>query len=234
MRATVRRRAETASASVRARGLVLLALAATAATPAGKDTTVEALPADGDVVVHVHRSGLFAVFGHDHELHALRWRATAEVPDGDPARATVDVFVAADSLRDREPGLSSGDRAKVDRQTAGPEVLDAARYPAVTYRSDAVSVDAGAGKAEGRVRGTIHGRLTLHGRTRPLDVAFEAERRSGGWKVEGKTRFKQSEFGMKPVRAAGGTVSVKDELDVTFTVALRPAAERRSAAAGAE
>jgi polyisoprenoid-binding protein YceI len=36
--------------------------------------------------------------------------------------------------------------------------------------------------------------------------------------AEGTTTIRQSDFGIKPVTAAGGTVRVKDLLDVTFNL----------------
>ena len=66
--------------------------------------------------------------------------------------------------------------------------------------------------------------LTLRGQTRPVDAAFEAARDGDGWSVRGQARFKQSEFGIAPFSTFGGTVGVKDEVEVTFHLALRAGA----------
>jgi YceI-like domain len=58
--------------------------------------------------------------------------------------------------------------------------------------------------------------LTLHGQTRPITVEI---RESSGHYV-GASRFKQTEFGMKPVKVAGGTIKVKDEVRVEFDIHL--------------
>src|SRR5512138_2011026 len=104
--------------------LPLLTLLATAtpgaAAPAGG--RFEAHPTGEGVRIHVAKRGVLSGFAHDHDFEVTRWRGTAEVPDGDPARASLELVLEAGSLRDREQGLSSGDRRKVDAQAAGPEV----------------------------------------------------------------------------------------------------------------
>jgi polyisoprenoid-binding protein YceI len=198
--------------------IALVTLALSATPPAAR---LEAVPAPGGIHVHVAKRGFFSGFAHDHDFEVTRWRGTAEVPDGEPARAVVALDLAADSLRDREKGLSDGDRRKVDAQAAGPEVLDAAHHPEITFRSEHVSLEARSGAERGPVRGTIHGRLTIRGRTRPVDAAFEADRTAEGWSVRGKARFRQSDFGIEPFSGFGGTVAVKDEVELTFALELR-------------
>jgi polyisoprenoid-binding protein YceI len=204
--------------------LAILAAAGLAAAPAGAGR-FDAAPGGPGIRIHVAKRGAFAMFAHDHDFEVTRWTGTAEIPDGDPAQAKVELTLAAGSLHDREAKLSESDRRKVDAQAAGPEVLDAARAPEITFRSERVSVDGGA--SGGAVHGTIHGRLTLRGHTNPVDATFEATREGEGWTVRGRARFKQSEFGIRPFSGFGGTVGVKDEVEVTFELALRPAASAR-------
>jgi polyisoprenoid-binding protein YceI len=200
---------------------VLAAVAVAAAPVARAAPPLEAGPADGEVHVKVAKRGAFSMFAHDHDFVATRWSARAEVPGGDPARATVAVTVGAGSLHDREAKLSAGDRAKVDAQAAGPEVLDAARFPEITFRAERATVEGGA--ADGKpLRGTLHGALTLHGQTHPVDAAFEASAADGGWRVRGTARFAQSRFGIRPFSGFGGTVGVKDDVEVAFAFTLRP------------
>ncbi len=203
--------------------LTILASAVLAAAPAGAGR-LEAAPTGPGIRIRVAKRGAFAMFAHDHDFEVTRWRGAAEIPGGDPGRASIELTLEADSLRDREAKLSEADRRKVDAQAAGPDVLDAAHAPEITYRSERVSLE-GAGDG-GAVKGTIHGRLTLRGRTSPVDAAFEAAREGEGWTVRGRARFKQSEFGIRPFSGFGGTVGVKDEVEVTFQLALRPGSSR--------
>jgi hypothetical protein len=38
----------------------------------------------------------------------------------------------------------------------------------------------------------------------------------------GETKLKQTEFGITPVTVAGGTIKVKDEVKVEFSIATKP------------
>jgi polyisoprenoid-binding protein YceI len=209
---------------MRARWMAMALLAVMAAEPArGAGTGLHGGPETGRVVVNVAKRGLFSAFAHDHAFEVTRWRARGDVPGGDPARAAVEVVLEAASLRERNDALSADDRKKVESQTAGREVLDAERYPEITWRSESVTLDAAAG-AGARVKGTMHGALTLHGATRPVDVPFDAELQADGWRVRGKARFKQSDFGIAPFSSMGGAVAVKDAVEIVLDMALRPGA----------
>jgi hypothetical protein len=43
----------------------------------------------------------------------------------------------------------------------------------------------------------------------------------GTYRASGEYKFKQSSFGIKPIQLAGGTVKVKDELEVEFELFLK-------------
>jgi polyisoprenoid-binding protein YceI len=206
---------------VHARQLAV-ALAAALAAPAALAASYEAGPANGRILVHVQKRGLFSMFAHDHHFEVTRWRATAEIPDGGPPPASVAVDLEADSLRDRQESLSDGDRRKVDAQAAGPEVLDAAHHPRVEFRGQRLEVEPGGGPEH--VRGKLHGTLTVRGRTAPVDVAVEADRGPDGWRVRGRARVKQTDLGITPFSGFGGTVGVKDERELEIALTLRPRA----------
>jgi polyisoprenoid-binding protein YceI len=91
----------------------------------------------------------------------------------------------------------------------GPEVLDAAKYPEIIFRS--TGVDAA---SEGSWK--VQGELTLHGQTKSVAV----EVREAGGHYTGASRFNLSDFGIKPIKVAGGSVRVKDEIRIEFDIQL--------------
>src|SRR5512145_1891618 len=105
------------------RRLAVIALAAVAVVSPARGGVFEGDPSSGRIVVHVFKAGLFSGFAHDHHFEVTDWHARADVPEGDPGQATVEVVLSARSLRDRQESLSEGDRRKVDEQAAGPMVL---------------------------------------------------------------------------------------------------------------
>jgi polyisoprenoid-binding protein YceI len=186
---------------------------------AGAETLV-ARPPEGRIVVNVFKAGVFSAFAHDHHFAVGEWSARAEVPEVNPAGASVEVVIAAGSLHDLQASLSEADRRKVDAQAAGKDVLDAAAFPDIEFRSGRIELAPGAGPG-GPVKGTAHGTLTVRGRPVPIDLPFEAERTPDGWSVRGVARVAQSALGIKPFSGFGGTVKVKDELTIDFVLTLR-------------
>lgn len=195
-------------------------LAIVTSAQATRTEHLEARPADGRIVVNVYKAGLFSAFAHDHHFEVSEWRATAAVPEGDPSATSVDVVLSAGSLRDTQRGLSDGDRRKIDAQAAGPNVLDASHHPRIEFRSERIQLTPSPGDATTHARGTIHGVLTLRGRSVLTNVRFDAEQASGAWRVRGTARVKQSDFGIKPFSGFGGTVRVKDEMSVEISLTL--------------
>lgn len=206
------------------RGAFLLLLAA-AATGTGvrqaRADDLEASPGPASrITVHVFKRGLFSGFAHDHHFEVGAWRATARVPDRDPGATSVEVVAQAGSLHDRQERLSEADRRKVDAQAAGPEVLDAEHHPRVEFRATRLELAPRDGDGPDHVRGVLHGTLALRGRSAPVDVRVEADRVREGWSVRGRAKVRQSAFGIRPFSGFGGTVGVKDELEIELNLAL--------------
>jgi polyisoprenoid-binding protein YceI len=156
------------------------------------------------MTVRVYKAGLLSALGHDDEI-------AGSIAGGavDPAARQVDLHTHTRALQVRDPGVSDKDRTEIQSTMQGPEVLDAERYPEIAFRSTgAEPLGAGSWK--------VHGNLTLHGQTRTVTVEVQEK---GGHYV-GTSRFKQTEFGIKPVKVAGGAIRVKDEIRIEFDIQL--------------
>jgi polyisoprenoid-binding protein YceI len=156
------------------------------------------------MTIRVSKAGMLSAFGHNHEIAAPI--ARGEV---DTAARQVELHTMAAALEVRDPDLSEQDRSQVRSTMLGDQVLDAPRYPEIIFRSSSVAA-AGAGAF------TVQGQLTVRGQTRPVTVQV---RETDGHYV-GTAEFKQSEFGIQPVKAAGGTIRVKDEIRIEFDIQL--------------
>jgi len=155
------------------------------------------------MTVLVYKSGLFSAFADDHVIRAPI-AAGSISPEGQLA---VEIKVKSASLTVLDPNLSADKRAEVQTRMLGPEVLDTAKFPDVGFVSTTI-------EAAGGDRWTVTGSLTIHGVTRP--ATFQVRRQDGRYR--GTVTLKQSDFGIKPISIAGGTVKVKDELKVEFDV----------------
>jgi polyisoprenoid-binding protein YceI len=158
------------------------------------------------MTVRVYKAGILSAFGHDHEISAPLSGGTVNVEG-----RKVELQVDTGALRVQDPKASGKDRAEIQATMLGPEVLDAANYKEIRFRSTSAE-PAGAGAWR------VKGELTLHGETRP--VSMEVHERGGHY--AGACRFHITDFGIKPVKVAGGTVRVKDEVQVEFDIQLAP------------
>jgi len=119
--------------------------------------------------------------------------------------------VAAKQMRVVDTDVSEKDRAEIQATMLGPSVLNSDKFPEIRFRSSHVEE---IGAKEGH-RFRVKGNLALHGATREL--IFDVDKNLEG-QYHGKTKLKQTDFGIQPVSVAGGTVKVKDELEVEFSI----------------
>jgi polyisoprenoid-binding protein YceI len=97
-------------------------------------------------------------------------------------------------------------------------VLDAQRFPTITFASRRVSV---LERSADRLVLRIEGDLTLRGTTRPVALSVEVRMSPDRLTATGKTTVRQTDFGIRPVTAGAGTVRVKDEVELAYSVVAR-------------
>lgn len=203
-------------AGLRSAAVTLLA-GALAAPAMAAPRTYAVVPGESHVKVHVGRAGLFGFAGHEHEVAGPAAAGEVVTDEEDLARSTVWLEFTAGELRVSGEGEPAEDVPKVQAKMTGPEVLDVARFPKVSFKSSAVS-----GKAAGA--GTwdvqVNGELTLHGVSRPVALALRVTRSGDALTATGRTTIRHTDFGMKPVSVAG-VVKVKDELALQFDIRAR-------------
>jgi polyisoprenoid-binding protein YceI len=163
--------------------------------------------AGSTVTVYVYKSGLFSAFADDHVIKAPI--ASGSLAEAAPAH--VELSIHAADLNVTDPALAADRRAEVQAKMISADVLDVARFPDITFASTSV-------QPNGADRWSVTGRLTLHGQTRA--VSFPVVR--AGAVYRGEVQIKQRDFGIEPIRIAGGTVKVKDEVKVTFEIHPAP------------
>jgi YceI-like protein len=153
--------------------------------------------------IRVFKSGLFSAFAHDHEVEAPIDKGTIDTS----ANPSVQLVLDTRKMRVLDPEISADKRSEIQRTMQSSSVLDSEHFPEISFQSTGV-------KNSGNNHWEVHGNLSLHGRMRPLVVAVALD--SGHYR--GLVSFKQSEFGISPVRVAGGTVRVKDEVKIEFDI----------------
>jgi len=162
-------------------------------------------------------------------------KGTVELDEKDPTKSTVEVSIETASIDTRE--------AKRDAHLKSADFFDAAKFPAITFKSTKVE-KAGKGKFK------VTGDLTMHGITKSVVLAVEGPSASikdpFGRTVKGVMatgKLDRKDWGMtwnKALDSGGFVVSDEVKLDINAELAERaaappaaPAADK-SAAAGAK
>ena len=183
-------------------GSTLLAMSLMAAVGAEKR------PIDAEhsrLIVHVGKAGFFSGLGHEHEISAPISRGEVELS----APASVAFTVMAGKLAVLDPSESESTRAEVQKTMLGPTVLDAEKFPEIRFVSESV-------ERLSDSHWKVHGKLTLHGQTQP--VVLETRLEKGHY--QGTASLLQSSFGVTPIRLAGGTIQVKNEVQIKYDIVL--------------
>ncbi len=177
--------------------------------------------AHSDVRFLVYKAGPLAAFGHDHVVQAREFTGDVYLATDLDASSfalvlpvksfVVDVPAARaeegpDFAKQPSPEAVQGTTTNM----LGPQVLDAEKYPEVRIQS--VKLAGPFGKKEATVR------ITLHGTTRDLTVPVAIEQAGDSVTASGSFELAQTEFGMKPMSAAGGGLQVADVLRVKFRI----------------
>lgn len=158
------------------------------------------------MTVRVNKAGLLSGLGHDHEISAPVASGTV-----DTTSHRVELHIGGRSLLVVDPGTSDKDRAEIQTNMLGPLVLDTEHFAEIVFRSTTAT-------SAGNGSWTVNGNLSLHGQTRAVTLNV----REAPGHFTGLSRFKQSDFDIKPIQIAGGAVKVKDEVQIEFDIQLAP------------
>ncbi|MGH9477312.1 MAG: YceI family protein [Terriglobales bacterium] len=159
------------------------------------------------LAIELYKAGLLRAFADNHLIIAGEIEGSAQgFPDSWSGLITVPVA----KLKVADPGRSAKDRQTIWATMEGPQQLDAARFPLVVWRLNAITPTTG---APGYL---LRGTFALHGVTRP--VAWPTHLASAGdeARVWGAATLKLSDFGIRPVRRALGTVRVRDQFQLRW------------------
>src|SRR5262249_45264120 len=131
----------------------------------------------------------------------------------------LELDVDADSL-DLQDRVSASDRQEIEARMHD-EVLETSVYRTIAYRAGVIRAET---IGQGRYRLNIDGDLSLHGVTHRQRIDAELTVFGDGLRLAGGSTLRISDFGIRPVTALGGTIKLKDELNLSFDLAALPEA----------
>ncbi len=173
-------------------------------------------PEQSRALIDVGKSGAFSFAGHTHEVEAPLRGGVIHLDADDPAHDDVRLEFNAAAMRVTGKGESASDVPKVTATMLSDMVLDAGRYPSMTFESTSVTAKG----PPAALDLSVTGRLTIHGKAQTVTVPVSVKVAGDRLTAAGRFVIKQTDYGITPI-SVGGVVKVKNELNITFTVAAR-------------
>jgi polyisoprenoid-binding protein YceI len=162
--------------------------------------------------VDVFRAGLLKMMGHDHNIAAKTFSGEIRLNSVNIESSSVTLNVDSASLVVLDdPGVPEKDRKQVQETMLGAEVLNVKDFPKIQFHSTGLSHIAKTGEDF-----TLAGRLRIHGVEKEITFPVHIRRENHLLRATGSVTLTQTDFGIKPVKAALGSVRVKDQIMVRF------------------
>jgi polyisoprenoid-binding protein YceI len=180
--------------------------------------TYTIVPSESSFRVFVGKTGLFSALAHDHDIGVKSFSGRVVVPESGAAGGSLEMEVDAASLEVLDTKPSEEDKKKIFNSMHN-EVLESAKHPKITFKS--VSVSGVKQTGNDAYSFVVNGDLTLKGVTKRIAVPVAATVTPQQIRAAGKYALKQTDFGIKPYSAAGGTIKVKDEIVVNFDIVAK-------------
>jgi polyisoprenoid-binding protein YceI len=183
------------------------------AEPAVQNARYRLLPEQSKFTVQAFAEGLLSAFGHDPVISIKEFTGEARFTAGSYFENTsLEITVNPNSLSVSSE-MKEKDRVELER-TMREEVLETAKYPEIVFSSNNITVSKLSGD---RWRARIIGDVTLHGATQKnIWISCEATKSDDTIRAQGEFSLKQTDFGIKPYAAVGGTIKLKNELKFSF------------------
>ncbi len=198
--------------------LVLLLLLPVVASAQSKARTYTIVAAESSFWVFAGKSGLLSALAHDHEIGVKSFTGRVVVPESGASNGSLELDIDAKSLAVLDQKVSEEDRKKIF-DAMHNEVLESAKHQKIMFKSVSVSDVKRTGNDSYSF--TLSGDLTLHGVMKRIAIPVNATITPQQLRATGKYPLKQTDYGIKPYSTAGGTIKVKNEMVVNFSIVAK-------------
>lgn len=154
------------------------------------------------ITIHVGKAGLFSAAGHEHWINAPISSGTIRESPSPHIEFAIDT--AAMTVKP-DPKVDAKTQATIQNDME-QVTLDVRNYPKITFESRRIEPSGDGWRVEGT--------LTLHGVSKIVSLTVHKD----GSAYLCRTTLKQTDYGIKPFSAGGGTVKVKDEVELDFRI----------------
>jgi len=193
---------------------LVLALFAGASEPlaAQVSSSYRVNPQESKIEIHFFKGGFLGVLGDNHLIALTQFSGRANLTRTDGW--TADLSGDAASLKVIDPWGNPSERKEVQDIMLGPQQIDVGRFPSIELHSlsfDPVDHD--------KIWHLV-ANVKLHGVTRKAQFSLDCHEIGDKLQIQGKKRFKLTDFNIQPFSAAFGAVKVKNDFLVTYNVIL--------------
>jgi polyisoprenoid-binding protein YceI len=166
--------------------------------------------------VQAFAGGLFSALGHNpvFSIRGLVGDASAREDSMDDASLILRIDATSLHLTD---DVSERDREEIE-SNMHRDVLETDRYPEILFVTEKVDLLDGSQNPQSI---NLEGNLTLHGQTRVQIVPAKVTVNQGFLRAFGNFSIWQSDYNIRLVSIAGGTLKIKDELKLNFDIVAR-------------
>ncbi|MDQ3813853.1 MAG: YceI family protein [Armatimonadota bacterium] len=133
--------------------------------------------------------------------------------------SSVEITVKANSLKSTDMHESASDRQRIDSATRD-KILEASTYPNIVFKSTKIVP---AKPVKGPFSVAVHGKLTLHGVTRPVVVNTIGALSGNMLRARGTLNINQSDYNITLLSILGGVIRVNDPVKITFDIVAKKA-----------
>lgn len=166
--------------------------------------------------VRAFATGLFSSLGHNPTLAIRDYTGEATFVSSNPEQSAIRVSVKPASLTVTDD-VSQKDRSDIENRM-NQDVLETSVYPEIVFESSQVVANK---LGDDRYDANVTGNLTLHGITRQEKISAQVSVTGDVLRAYGEFTLRQSDYGIKLVSVAGGTLKVKDEVKIAFDFTAR-------------
>jgi len=174
-------------------------------------------PKGSTFTVRAFATGILSALAHSPTIAIPDFAGEVNFASGTVEDASLRLVVQAASLAVTDD-ISNKDRHEIERRMHD-EVLEAGGFPEIIYECPRASAVQKIG--EGLYWVSLNGELTLRGVMHHQVVAARLMLKGDILRAAGEVSVRLSDFEIRPVTAAGGTIKLKDELKLSFDIAAR-------------
>ena len=161
-------------------------------------------------------TGMLSAFAHNPTIAIPDFQGEVSLNPDAVEQSSLRMVIHAASLTVTDD-ISEKDRREINRKMH-EEVLETDSFPDIEYECSRVS---GSKIADGQYLVALNGDLTLHAVTRIQSVSARARLNGDMLRATGDFPVRLSDYEIRPITAAGGTIKLKDELKLSFDISAR-------------